>query len=84
MCVGSETSALDGARAGGGGCGSPGHPGAGSSAAAHLRALKTVRSRAGAVALEKCILTKLVHCTCAEFNARRAIWLFAIIGFPFP
>lgn len=50
----------------------------------HLRALKTVRNGAEAIAVEECILTKLVRCTCAGFNACWAIWLFAIIGFPFP
>lgn len=30
------------------------------------------------------ILRKLLRSTCAGFNACRAIWLFAIIGFPFP
>lgn len=39
---------------------------------------------AEAILDEECILTKLVHCTYAGFNACWAIWLFAIIGFPFP
>lgn len=50
----------------------------------HLRALKTERNGAEAIAVEECILTKLVLCTCSRFNACWAIWLFAIIGFPFP
>jgi len=57
---------------------------ASSAATVHLRALKTVRNGAEAIAVEECILIKLVHRTCAGFNACWAIWLFAIIGFPFP
>lgn len=61
-----------------------GSRGVSSTPTVHLRAPKTVRNGAEAIAVEECILTKLAHCTCAVFNACWAIWLLAIIGFPFP